>query len=173
MQQFKKRTLRPWVLLAMPFLLCWYDSGYCLTPQEIFLWVSQEMNIENADSLPSIRFVDKKELCAIFEKCNRNAYLRWESQYGELQARKIMKVYLKGVVGMFMPQTETVYVGSFLAPCRQEAILAHELTHYFQHLFEGPLDPDGGEADALHLIREMKAYRIEKRFTALFCDPQV
>ncbi len=170
MQRFKKPTLCPWVLLVFPVLLCWYDQGYCLTPEEIFLWVAQEMAIEDAYAMPPIRFVDKEKLCAAFKNGNRKAYLRWESEYGELQAEKIMKVYLKGVVGMFKPQTETVYVGSFLAPCRQQAILAHELTHYFQHLSKGSVNPDGYEADTRHLIREMEAYKIEKRFTKLFCE---
>ncbi len=64
-----------------------------------------------------------------------------------------------------------IYIGSFLSPCRREAILAHEMTHYFQNKVRGRTQPVGWEdAETMHFVREMEAYKIEKRYTEAFCS---
>ena len=151
-------------------VLCiWFSPARADDPMQIYMWVAQEMQIDIDQAMPKILFVEKSELQAAFKEGNHKSYLRWEAEYGKVQAQRILNKYLEGVLGLFVPQTETIYVDAFLSPCRQEAILAHEISHFFQHLTHGVISPGQYGADMEHLVREMEAYQLEKKFVENHC----
>ena len=81
-----------------------------------------------------------------------------------------MNFYLHEVIGFFVPDTQIIYVGSFLDACRLKSIVAHELTHYFQYKIYGKVDPNMIGADQIKLNQEMQAEIIEKRFINVVCQ---
>jgi Zn-dependent peptidase ImmA (M78 family) len=89
--------------------------------------------------------------------------------YGDETASEIMDTYLKEVIGLFNPKAKVIYVGSFMEPCRQESIIAHELTHYFQVMENGTPSIGSYQGDTLRYSQEMKAGKIENQFRETFC----
>ena len=138
-----KRFLICIPLLAGVVILLGAGQGLCQTAEEIFRWTARQMKIEQRLEMPSIRYVDIDELKQVFIENNQNAYLSWESEYGKEGARKILKLYLDEIIGLYDVDSGVIYVGSFLSPCRRKAILAHEMTHYFQTRSGVPSRPDG------------------------------
>lgn len=167
-----KKSFRLSLLASFAAILLWYGQGYCETNEEIYAWTVQQSKVTGTYEMPDIRFVDKEELKAAFKKGSENSYLRWEDEYGTDEAKKIMKEYLEGIVGLFDEKTRIIYVGNFMNQCRQQAVLAHELTHYLQNVTQGRIDPDSYGADNLYMMREWQAYTIEDRFTAAFCPEE-
>ena len=139
------------------------------TDIEIFTWVSSELNIENQYKMPAIQFVTKEKLSHVFKKNNERSFKRWANEYGEKKAAELMNLYLSEVIGLFIPKTGDLYVGDFIEPCKKESIVAHELTHFFQHVKDGPVNPNSKDAANKHLYREMQAGNIEKKFVEKFC----
>ena len=169
MKQRKSFRLRIPLLAGMLTLL-WLGQGYCLTAEEIFQWTARQMEIDHQLEMPPIHYVDGSELKQVFLDNNQKAYLRWESEYGQERARKILQLYLDEIIGLFDINTGSIFIGSFLSPCRRQAILAHEMTHYFQNKVRGASPVGFEDADTMHFVREMEAYKIEKRFTQTFCS---
>lgn len=139
------------------------------TDKEIFTWVASELNIENQYKLPAIQYVTKEKLGHVFKKNNARSFKRWASEYGEKKAAELMDFYLSEVIGLFIPITGDLYVGDFIEPCKKESIVAHELVHFFQHMKDGPVDPNSKDAANKHLYREMQAGNTEKKFMEKFC----
>ena len=139
------------------------------TDKEIFIWVSSELNIENQYKMPAIQYVTREKLGDVFKKRNERSFKRWASEYGEKKATELMDFYLSEVIGLYIPKTGDLYVGDFVEPCVKESIVAHELTHFFQHMEEGPVDPNSKDAANMHLFREMQGGNIEKKFIEKFC----
>ena len=156
-------------LIAIAAVLFWSGRAHCQTSIDVYMWVADQMNVRFIPAIPSIHFVDRDALQQVFQRSNRRSFLRWEAEYGEVQARKILDRYLQGVVGLFVPETESIYVFNALSPCRQQAVLAHEITHFFQHIKDGPVEPGAYGAEALHMVREMEAYKVEERYKWMFC----
>jgi hypothetical protein len=158
-------------LIGMTGLLfsVWFSPARADDTFQIYMWVANEMQADSVPTIPQIHFVEKTELQATFKANNQKSYLRWEAKYGEDQAQDILNRCLEGVVGLFVPQTETIYVGAFLPLCRQQAILAHEMSHFFQHITSGVISPDQANADLEYLFREMQASKIEKEFMETHC----
>ncbi len=150
--------------------LFWQEPGYALEPTQVLAWVARRMDITETGPLPAVFYVDKAELQAVFTRANRNSYLRWETRFGTPDAERILSVYLQEIVGMFDSDTKSIYVGRFLAPCRQEAILAHEFTHYLQVRRHGRVDPDTHDAEHIQLRWEMQAITMERRYSEHFCE---
>jgi hypothetical protein len=139
------------------------------TDKEMFTWVSGELNIENRYKMPAIQYVTKEKLSHVFKKNNERSFKRWTSEYGEEKATELIDFYLCEVIGLFIPKTGDLYVGDFIEPCKKESIVAHELTHFFQHMKDGPVDPNSKDAANKHLYREMQGGNIEKKFMEKFC----
>lgn len=150
-------------------MLAWHDPVYALEPTQIFSWVSQQMDISDAGPLPAVLYVDKAGLQDAFSKANHNTFKRWEVSFGTPRAREFWSLYLQELVGMFDPETTTIYIGRFLEPCRREAILAHEITHYLQQLRDGRIETGTRGAENIQLRREMQAGRMEQLYSELFC----
>lgn len=140
--------------------------------EDVYIWTLRKLSLDKNFQMPVIRYVDRSELKEVFKKNNRKAYLRWELQYGSKQAEKILKLYLDEIIGLFDIHTDIIYVGNFLQPCRREAILAHEMTHYLQIRTQGTQPVGWVDHDTLHTTREMEAYKIEKAFTRTFCTEE-
>ena len=119
--------------------------------------------------MPIRHFVDKATLGLAFEVGNKQSYFRWQEEYGEAEADRMMEKYLNNIVGLFNERTEIVYVGNFMDTCSQEAIFAHEMVHYFQHVTEGVIEPGSYEEEMQRLRREMEAYNIEEKYRNAFC----
>lgn len=151
------------------FIMAWQESAYALEPAQIFSWVSQQMDIAEPGPLPAVLIVDKAGLQDAFSKANRHTFERWQASYGARQAQEFWNLYLQDLVGMFDPETTTIYIGRFLTPCRQEATLAHEITHYFQQRRDGRIETGTHDAQNIQHRREMQASRIEKLYSELFC----
>lgn len=149
------------------------EFGLCQTPQEIFQWTARQMKIEAQLEMPPVHYVDAPELKRVFIDNNQNAYLRWETEYGVKRAREILQQYLDEIIGLYDVDTGVIYIGAFLSPCRRQAILAHEMTHYFQNKVRGTHPVEWQDAETMHFFREMEAYKIEKRFTEAFCKEVV
>lgn len=160
------------VVGALALALFCQETAYCQESKDIFAWVARQLNIADAGPPPDVHYVDKSGLQVAFTRSNRHSYRQWEAQYGAHQAEKFMNFYLQELVGMFDPHSESIYVGSFLSPCRQEAILAHEFTHYFQQRQYGRIQPKVPGAQNLQLKREMEASALEKRYGESFCNDQ-
>lgn len=159
--------------------LMWISSAFCtadahgVTPEQIFVWVSRQMEIEYVYSVPDIQYVSKIQLQHIFEKLSKESFRRWRMEQGQAKADRIMATYQNRLVGLFNPETQIIYVGDFLLPRRQNAVLAHEMTHFFQHWIYGPIQKGSFSAEDQHIFREIEAYQMEARFKALFEEPTV
>lgn len=139
------------------------------TDKEIYNWVANELNIQNQYKMPAIQYVTKEKLGETFKKNNEKSFKRWADQYGEEKASELINFYINEVIGLYIPKTNDLYVGDFIEPCIKEAVVAHELTHFFQNKKDGPVDPDSADAANVHLYREMQGSHIERKFIAEFC----
>lgn len=157
------------ILLAGLLLVGWRGTGHSQSIEEIFRWTAQQMKVSGDLLVPPIFIVSHAEIKQVFLGNNRNAYLRWESDYGPARAREILKGFLSEIVGLFEPSTNVIYVGDFLSPCRREAILAHEMTHYFQHKYRGSIEENGTDPQIQKWQREMEAYGNEEKYGLAFC----
>ena len=143
--------------------------GHSQSSEEIFAWTMQQMNIEHPVAPPEVQWVDGNELKQVFTENNRNAYMQWKSQYGADQANEIMHSFLEEILGLFIVETQVVYVGNFIEPCRRQSILAHEFVHYLQQVTQGPVTGYGEETERLKWLREFEAQNIETLFVEQFC----
>ena len=157
------------------FLLCLpaiagAELNHGLTNQEIFSWVGTKLEIDENYPMPQIQLVSQEKLQQIFRKTNKESFKRWAGQYGKETADEMIAVYLKEVIGLFVPRTCSLYVGNFIEPCKRKSIIAHELVHYLQHLEDGPVPSNTKRAEQMYLFREMQAGNIEQSFMKTFCD---
>lgn len=136
----------------------------------IALWVADQTNLSQPFDMPIRHYVNKATLGLAFEVGNKKSYFRWLEEYGEDKAVEILEEYLDNIVGLFNETTEIIYVANFIEPCSQQAIFAHEMTHYFQHLTDGIIPAESYGADMKHLKREMEAYGIEEKYRKAFCQ---
>ena len=157
------------VLVLASCLIASFGRAHADEDSEVYLWVAAEMEIGSVPAMPPIHFVDKDSLREAFKENNQESFIRWEEQYGEAQALQIMSRYLQGMVGLFSSNTETIFVYAYLPPCRRRATLAHEFCHFFQYFTDGEISLDQYDSDILHLVREMEAYKIEKKYMAEHC----
>lgn len=144
--------------------------GFCLSEEEIFNWVADRIEIYEHYVIPEVNIVDKESIQAAFIESNKNSYMRWEIEYGRDKAEKFLKDYLKEIVGLFNGKNQTIYVGSFIDPCKQQAVLAHEFVHYYQYATKGAIEPGAFQEDIRRFAREIEAYTIEKEFMETFCQ---
>jgi hypothetical protein len=142
---------------------------YCQSNETIIQWVAAQMAIAKAYTVPQIQFIDKQELNRIFSAGSQRYMARWTSEHGSSEANEIIGVYLDKAVGLFDPKSRIIYVGSFLPSCQRDAVLAHEITHYFQYIFGGAIVEEGFAAELMLMEREIEASTIEQRFEKQFC----
>lgn len=138
--------------------------------KEIFNWVAKQMETDKDYPMPQIKIVSKEELQRVFSKFSEKSVKRWAESLGEEEADRIMARYLNEVIGLFVPETKIIYVGNFLNPCKQSSIVAHEITHYFQCMKHGKIDPHSFNADLIYLGNELEASKIENLFLKTFCE---
>jgi hypothetical protein len=161
-----------YLLLALILFPAGIGLGNDLDCDAVFSWTIRQMNIVDCYelTLPAIHVVSKENLRNMFVAGSVKAFKRWQSRYGMDRAQQIMKKHLTDIVGMFNPQTREIYVGQFLSPCRQQAVLAHELVHFFQHQNVLAAAIETYDPDAVNMIREMEAYQIQRRFMEQNCE---
>ncbi len=169
METTLKKALRVIALTLLPLVL-WSTNGYCVSPQEIYDWVSRQMKMEQAGKVPDVTYVNKKDLQALFQEYNSKSYTQMQSSLGKDYAQEIMDQYLENIVGLFHPETRAIYVGDFLEPCQRQAVTAHELAHYLQDKKSGRIHPDDYRAGDKRTLREMEAGHIEKEYEKQFCQ---
>ncbi len=172
MKRFTAKAFRVFALLLFSSTF-WTSFSYGVTHEQIFVWVSRQMDIEYFYNMPEVQYVSKSKLQTVFEEFSQKSFQRWRVQHGQAGADKIMASYQNRLVGLFNPKTQIIYVGDFLLPCRQKAILAHEMTHYFQHWIYGPIHSGSYSAEDQRIFREIEAYQVEAKFKQLFCEPTV
>jgi len=136
---------------------------------EIFQWVAQQLKVDTNYPFPQILIIAKRDLEKVWHKKNQRSYQSWVEHYGENKARETMDQLLDELLGLFDPKTKIIYVGNFMDPCKTDAILAHEITHYLQLMQDGPGDTESEDFDLLYIYREMQADQIEKKFWASYC----
>lgn len=158
------------VMMAALCLIAWRGPVHADEVRDVYMWVADELQIDSVPDMPSVHFVDKESLHAAFKEGNQAAISHWVEQYGEDQAHRIMTHYLQGMQGLFISNSESIYIFALLPPCRRRSVLAHEFTHFFQFLTDGEISLDQYDSDILHLMREMKAYQIEKKYLAGYCS---
>ncbi len=158
-------------LVALILFPAGIGLGNDLGGEAVLSWTAKQMNIVDHYELrlPAIHVVSKETLRHIFIAGSLDAFQRWQSTYGKDRARQFLKKYLNDIVGMFDPQAQEIYVGQFLSPCRQQAVLAHELAHFFQHQNVMAAAIEAYDPDAVNMIRELEAYQIQRRFMAQNC----
>lgn len=167
-------NLKPRFIIFISLIL---PAGFMASPalgnehrdEAIALWVADQIELTQSFDMPTRHFVDKATLGLAFEVGNKKSYFRWQEEYGEEKADEILEDYLDQIVGLFNERSEIIYVGNFIDPCSQEAIFAHEMVHYFQHMTEGIIPPDSYGEDLNRLRREMQAYDIEGKYRTAFC----
>ncbi len=156
-------------LLLLQTLLIDNSKALSMSYEEIFIWVTRELEVEKDYPMPQIMIVSKKELLRVFRKDTEQSYQRWVGEYGEAEAIKTMNLYLKEVIGLFNPKTKVIYVGDFMEPCEFNSIVAHEMTHYLQVLEYGTADLESIGFDDVHLFREMQASKIGNEYVKTHC----
>jgi len=142
--------------------------AFGLSNEEIFGWVTGQLKIDGAYPMPTVNLVSQSELQTIYRNRTARSYKRLAAAHGEKKAEEIMDDCLKNVIGLFVPETQKLYVGRFLEPSKRDSIVAHEFTHYFQFVQDGPLDPRSANADLKYLFNEMQASMIENEFKRTF-----
>jgi len=136
---------------------------------EIYAWVVDELDLKEDYPLPAVTIVSRDELRRTYRAYNAKAFKSWSSDYGEQMANQMMDFYLDNVVGLFIPKTGQVLVGDFLASCKREAVVAHEMAHYLQLMKDGQIDPRTHDAADRFLLREMQGSGIENSYVKQYC----
>lgn len=144
-------------------------SADAFSIETIFNWVKSEMNITENYPLAEIHFLNKADLQEVFRKNNSRSFKRWTGEYGKEKADEIMALYLDNVLGLCIKETQQIYIGNFIERCKRDAIVAHELVHYFQIMQEGVPDPDRLDTEEKILYNEMQAGMIERTFMQNYC----
>lgn len=161
--------IRKAVLLAsLVFLLC-AGHAYSSSTNDIFHWVAIQLDTVFDGNVPEIKTVDKPTLKSVFQKNNRKSFLRWQARYGKLEAQRIMSIYLREIIGLFDPKSNTIYIADWLDPCRHQSTLAHEATHFFQYKTRELENQTEISAANQRLRWEIEAHQIEQRFIELHC----
>jgi len=160
-----------WLFVFTLFFLA-PTQGLGMTEEQIFEWVSIELKIEKQYDMPIIQYINKEKLVNIFKNEFKSSYDRLVKKYGKERADEAMVYYSKEVIAMFIPKTCNLYVGNFIEPCKRQSIVAHELTHYYQHMKDGTVDPNSKDAANKHLYREMQAGNIERKYMEVFCGKE-
>ena len=143
-----------------------------LTDKQIFIWIADELKIEQQYDMPEIQYVTKEKLKDVFRKATKRSYDRWVKEYGKEKADELLDFYLDEAIGLFVPETCELYIGNFLESCKMESIVAHELTHFLQHMEKGPIDSKKYDAENKLLFREMQAGKIEREYMEKFCGKE-
>ncbi len=160
------------VLLTLFLILSVFSQGYCSDTENIVRWVASQLRVGNNYAMPQIHFIGKTELGRLFAAGSDGLMTRWAAEQSSADAEQLMNLYMNSVVGLYEPKTRIIYVGNFLSPCRQKAIVAHEVTHYFQNVMRGPIRGEGMAAEMLLMQREMEASIIETKYEEAHCgDP--
>jgi len=155
------------LLLALPIII-YSGPAFGLSHEEIFNWVANELEITTDYPMPAILIVPQEALQRIFNKATEQSLERWAKIYGHEEAHNIRDRYLKEVLGLFDPKTKVIYVGDFMEPHKQQSIIAHEITHYFQTMERGTIDPQSYGAAETVTVYEMEASHIENTFMETF-----
>ncbi len=137
--------------------------------EEIFQWVLREMGVDSNYTMPEFQFVSKAKLQKLFKRDNEKSFQKWADQIGNDQAEKMMKMYLRELIGLYSPATGKVYVGEFLDPCRKAAVLAHEFVHHIQVKEDGDIDITLYNSEYAIMFREIQAKSIEMKYLEAFC----
>ena len=154
--------------LVLP-ITAFAEPDVYLSHKEIFNWVTTQLKIDENYPMPKIQLISQEKLQSVFRKTNNESFKRWAGKYGEKKANELIEFYLKEVIGLFIPKTCSLFVGDFIEPCKRNSIIAHELTHYFQHVENGPVDSKIKGADQKYFFNEMQAGNIEQKFMEMFC----
>jgi hypothetical protein len=154
--------------LVIPITAFAEPNAY-LSNKEIFNWVTTHLGIEKNYPIPKIQLVSREKLQSVFRKTNNESFKRWAVEYGKKKADDLIEFYLKEVIGLFIPKTCSLFVGDFIEPCKRRSIIAHELTHYLQHVENGPIDPKTKGADQIYFYNELQAGNIEQKYMEIFC----
>ena len=167
---FKAQLTHTILLILFSAVIANPAMGNDRSDEAIALWVADRVGMAQSFEMPARHYVDKDTLASAFRDGSQQTFSRWQEEYGEEEARKILEGYLDNIVGLFNETTLTIYVADFIEPCRREAVFAHEMVHYFQNLMEGIITAGSyGESDE-RLIREMKAYHIQNEYFIAFCE---
>ncbi len=157
------------VLISLIALMLANQPANAQMEREIFNWVANEMAEDPSGPMPAIHFVDHQALQLHFKTMNRRTFPILAARYGTVQARNIMSLYLNEIHGLYDPNSKTIYVGSFLDPCRLKAVLAHEIVHFFQFRKIGLGLRPALPAKLGQLAREQEAQHIEKKYIKTEC----
>lgn len=158
---------------AILFTMLWFI--FCQSPanasssETIFKWVKAELKSTENYPVPVVHFLNKKGLQKVFLQYNERSFKSWADEYGQKKADELLTLYLDQVQGLCIPETQQLYVGSFIEDCKRDSIVAHELVHYFQVKKDGVLDLDSYDFENKHLYNEMQAGMIERTYLEDFC----
>lgn len=144
------------------------DTSY----ETIFRWVSAELKIDKEYPMPVIHRVSRETLQELFRQHNEKSYKQWVKDFGEDKAREALNLYLREVIGLFNPESKVIYVGGFMEPCKFDAIVAHEITHYFQIVAEGAVDSGWEGLGEIKFFRELQAEALGEKYVKTFCGGQ-
>ena len=136
----------------------------------IYRWVAAEMGVEPIWPMPVIHEVDHSTLETCFKTVNHRVYPLLSAKYGVSQAQAILARYMNELAGLYAPRTKTIYIGRFLNPCRRQAVLAHEICHFFQFQSENRASGHAVSSQMEQLTRELAAQRIEKHYMDRHCS---
>ncbi len=169
--KYINKTLLCLSLSLLLTIVIYRGQALSMSNEEIFNWVARELEIDKDYPMPQIIVVSREKLQIVFRKESAKSYQRWVKEYGENTAKKTMDLYLKEVIGLFIPKAKVIYVGSFMESCKFNSIVAHEMAHYFQVMKDGLINSRAIGFDHIHLSREMQASDIANRYMKAFCGP--
>lgn len=144
-------------------------AGQNMPVDTLYTWVFAELGIPATYPLPDIRMVSKADMKHLLKKFAVN-FLRKDSSIGiTVKPQERMQPYPKNALGLFVPKTGIIFIRKSLSPCRRNAVIAHELTHYLQVATCGRLRATTPYAREIHILREMEASDIEMKYIKVFC----
>ena len=168
--KIKSQMIYIFLLILFTGFMVTPAMGYDRSEDAIALWVADQIELTQSFDMPTIHYVDKDTLGSVFREGTQKSYSSWQQEYGEDEAKKILEGYIEEIVGLFNDKSQIIYVADFIDSCSQEAVFAHEMVHYFQHLMEGVIPVDSYYEDEKRFLREMRAYNIENKYHVAFCD---
>ncbi len=117
----------------------------------VLRWVEEQMETDQIYPTPKIYRLPAHELkvlyCGLTPECTD------------------LSTFPVEVMAFYNPKTETVFITDYEDECKEETVLAHELTHYVQDKIYGLV----GGTEMGRAVMEMQAYAMMDLYASKFC----
>jgi len=121
--------------LGIPYTIQAWDQEW--DPEEIFLWVANQLKISPPEERPQVIELPEQELREHFLMSTEKSLKRLrESLIGmgwdRVEASNYVDNLANDVVGFLTKNDRIIYIKSSLEPCYKACPMAHEIPHFLQ-----------------------------------------